>query len=296
MSRETTDEQIKASERKRARLTLIFPGPEKEINIFIHGYSAVTSRSKFEKLSSHILSAKPPGQIYLLCWRAGSWKTPAWAQTLLTISRTAYRAVKIGEIFSPAAFVADAAVLTASEMILYRYYENRSEKLGDNLKDYIRMIPQAKNYKINLIGHSLGARVIHYALSLHEWSDYHINDCIFLGGAADADKDNWEECLSRINGNIYNAYSKRDLILKVIPDMKKRVGRHPIQCSSSRIINRNYPSFHHLDYWPRLGYILPHLWKNFRPSPYIDLVHGYPAPRKLLLDRTAIPEWQQEKI
>lgn len=265
----------KPPDRKNAKLTLIFPGPEEVINIFIHGYNAVTSQSKFEKLSYYILSAKPAGRIYLLYWRAGNWRLPVWTQGMVTISKTAYRAFRVGKIFSPISLLADAAALTASEMLSYRYYERRAEKLGDYLKSHIRTIPQASDYKINLIGHSLGARVIYYALSLHEWPDYHINDCIFLGGAADIEAD-WDVFLTRIRGKIYNAYSRRDLVLKITPDMRKRVGRYPIPARSSRIINQDCPSFQHIDYWPELGQLLPCLWENFRPSPYINLNHIHP--------------------
>ncbi len=269
LSHKTANRKAKSAEERIAELTLIFPGQEEEINIFIHGYSAVSSQSKFERLAHLILSARPPGLTYLLYWRSGSWKLPAWTQTVFTISRTAYRVIRAGEMFSPVFLLADAAMLTVAEMLSYRYYERRAETLGKNLRQHVAKIPEALDYPINLIGHSLGARVIYYALFLDEWWEYDIKDCILLGGAADVEGD-WETCLTRISGGIYNAYSKWDLALKITPDMRKRVGRHPIQ-SSPRMINRQY-TLQHTDYWSRLDDILPNLWEGFRPSPHIPLL------------------------
>ena len=169
----------------------------------------------------------------------------------------------------------DAAVFAAGEIALFTYYERRAESLGRNLGSYIDAIPASKKLAINLIGHSFGARVIHYALGHNDWSGYNIKDCLFLGGAADVDSDNWQHCLTQIKGTLFNAYSKKDLALKLTPDFRKRVGRHPIAIKSPRIVNRHYPSFKHSDYWPRLGYILKRLWRDFAPSAHVK------APSKL---------------
>lgn len=252
-----------------AKLTSLFAGPEMEVNVFVHGYRAVGSEEGFERLSAHVLAARPRGRVYLLYWKSGTWKLQGWIQA----GRVAYRAFRSGKkMLGLLSLLGDGVILGAAEMAAFKLYERRAEELGRSLKQYISRIPKAKRDKlaINLIGHSLGARVIHYALATNDWSDYNLNDCVFLGGAADAEDEDWQDCLVQINGRIYNVYSKADRILKWTPDRRRRVGRHPIQSDSPRIVNREYAKLGHLDYWPRLKEILPEVWPGYRPSPHIS--------------------------
>lgn len=252
----------------KAELAPLYMGPEAEINLFIHGYRSVGSAARFKKLAGLILAAQPPGKVYLLFWKSGGWKMPVLSQTVFSLGRAAWRLLRRGRIFSPAALLADAVMFAAGEAASFTYYERRSEKLGRKLKSHLNTIPGIKTMPINLIGHSFGARVIHFALLHTDLSQYRIKDVLFLGGAADVDNDGWQGCLDQIEGKIFNAYSKKDLALQITPDLRKRVGRHPLPLKTSRIVNRHYQSFRHNDYWPKLGYLLNHLWPDFKPADY----------------------------
>lgn len=66
---------------------------------------------------------------------------------------------------------------------------------------------------VSLIGHSLGVRVIYYALK--EWSAtrQEIKNVIILGGAVREDKD-WQYVSSKVSGRIFNLYNSKDPVLK----------------------------------------------------------------------------------
>ena len=127
--------------------------------------------------------------------------------------------------------------------------------VGRYIKQHIGKIPNVKNTKLNLIGHSLGARVICFALANNQWSDYRLRNCILLGGEVENDPDLWLKCAQQVRGKIYNIYSRNDEFLKLLPN--ERVGTHPIRLShplQTKIVNRNFRTFKHRDYWIKLNY------------------------------------------
>ena len=69
-----------------------------------------------------------------------------------------------------------------------------------------------------LVGHSLGARVIFYALQNLAASSQkpRIRHAILLGGAVGADKEDWEIAASAVSGKIINCYSKHDDVLRYL--------------------------------------------------------------------------------
>jgi hypothetical protein len=239
-----------------AHLIPLHIGPEKEINVFVHGFGYVGRRDQLETLTTKILSARPAGRVYLLFWYPGNWKTPRW---VLAAGRLALRGG--GPISLPVALVGELP----SRANLFKYWESKAEDLGRNLKRHLSKIPHARRYPINLIGHSLGARVIHWALAANDWSDYKLQDCVLLGGAANAEDEDWPDCLDEITGKIHVAYSDQDRWLQLKPDLEYSIGRHGILWRHPRIINRKY-KLGHLDYWNKLEYILERLWKGFHQA------------------------------
>lgn len=245
-----------------ARLTPLHYGSENEVNIFVHGFRAISNEDEMEALASQILKIKPKGWVYLFHWGSGQWEYKLkqdFSSTMSLTVRTLARGLVLPYV----------APLKGLWFILdFKRKERAAEDLGRRLKRHISKIPQAKSCKINLIGHSLGARVIHHALQA-DWSEYKINDVILMGGAADLDDDSWEGCLKQIKGKVYNAYSRNDKVLQLTPDRRKRIGREPLMKGHKKIVNREYPSFGHTDYWKRLDYILPRIWDRFKPSKHL---------------------------
>lgn len=99
MSSTKTTDKIQSAIGGKAELAPIFLGPEAEINIFIHGYRAVSGKDQFQKLARYILAAKPPGKVYLLFWKSGDWRLPILSQTVLTLGRTAWGIFRRGKLF-----------------------------------------------------------------------------------------------------------------------------------------------------------------------------------------------------
>ncbi len=70
------------------------------------------------------------------------------------------------------------------------------------------------NLEITLMGHSLGARVIFNTLFQLLESKTKVDNIILLGGAVNNDKVNWSDVSHAVSKNIYNFYSKKDMVLK----------------------------------------------------------------------------------
>jgi hypothetical protein len=207
--------------------------------------------------------------VYVLFWGSGDWRLPRRVNTV------AHAAVHAGRVSGPIALGVSAGLEMASEAISFTRDEGEAEALGRRFKRHMAQIPFARKYPINLIGHSLGARVLHYALASHDWSDYKLRDCILLGGAADAEDEDWPDCADELRGNLYNVWSEDDQVLKLLlknlnrlpgrPD-EEPVGLGPISWSyPGKIVNRKY-KLGHGEYWQNLEYILSRVWPRFRQS------------------------------
>lgn len=90
-----------------------------------------------------------------------------------------------------------------------------AEEAGELLARAILCTP---GWRFTLIGHSLGARVIHYALkALAKHPNKRVTNAYLLGGAVGGSpKDNacWEAAVSAVSGRIFNCYSSEDLTLQ----------------------------------------------------------------------------------
>ena len=239
-----------------AKLIKIYEGPEKEINIFIHGFRAINSLEGFYILARRILAAKPRGRAYILFWKSGEWSVPGILGAFLT--------------------------LFSSEFAEAKHFQHQAEWVGKRIKQHIGKIPNAKNVKMNFIGHSFGVRVISHALAYNDWSDYRIRNCILMGGEAENDPELWLRCVRQITGDIYNIYSSSDNALKYLS--KGSVGVNPIRLNHTlqrKIINRNYYSLGHCDYWENLTYILKRMEPGYRPSKNFNIKYSLIPKNKL---------------
>lgn len=108
-------------------------------------------------------------------------------------------------------------------------------------------ISRTEGQKFNLVGHSLGCRVIYYALeALSTKNEKYINDVILLGGAVGRkDKRGWEQALSSVDGCLHNCHSKQDKVLSVIyktanAGLSSPIGISPIELESPQLKNHNF--------------------------------------------------------
>jgi hypothetical protein len=94
------------------------------------------------------------------------------------------------------------------------------------------------------LGHSLGARVIFYALEnlATRKGAPKVAHAILLGGAVGREPQHWETVAKAVSGKIVNCYSGRDDVLKYLYKTgtaftSDPVGRGPIDSDSPQIAN-----------------------------------------------------------
>lgn len=129
---------------------------------------------------------------------------------------------------------------------------HNSEEAGRQLAEY--MIKNPTRYC--LAGHSLGARVIYYALkNLSEHGTVVSVDTVMLfGGAVGSKVEKWMPVAPSVCRNIINCYSKNDKVLKYLysigtVDDGKPVGRNPIAVNENvSNVDLSQEVSSHLDY------------------------------------------------
>lgn len=248
-----------------SKLVKIIDGPEHEINVFVHGYSAVTSQKQLDAISLQILAARPAGKVYLLMWKSGNWR-PSPLSAVIKLSRFGVSALKWIRRVPKPTLPLELLLEGAWQMSKWKLAKKRAKELGTKkFAQHLGKIKHSESYPVNLIGHSLGARAIHWFLYSDTSSRANINDVVFLGGAATLDDDSWEYCCESVNGQLFNVYSKGDMILALSPE-RKFVGRHPIR--GSKIIRNRKTTLGHREYWDNLEWVLSNNWDGFNQAAY----------------------------
>jgi hypothetical protein len=235
-----------------AKLKLIAESKHREVWIFVHGYKAICSREEYEELVRNILCPKQVrGRVYLFYWKSGDWKT----QGKLTMAHAgtwiyrAWKAKQLISFMSPQTIALEVLGHTAIELGMFCIKKMYAENYGYSLLNRVSKLKDIKNYKINLVGHSLGARLIQYSLEASNWNSYNLKNIFFLGSAGDLeDDDYWEECLANTGAKIHNFYSESDYVLTAaMSNLNFKVGRNRIE-GFYRI--KNYKTtLGHTEYW-----------------------------------------------
>lgn len=216
-----------------------------ELTIFIHGYSAIADDfdlAMWQKCMRD-LNLSSPG--VLLLWDSGH---------ILGIGQ-AFEGV-LYDTFKRNLFAATA--LTVIERGVHFYQSrSRSDELG------VQLIGAIKNYtsrhcplvkKINLIGHSLGSRLIISCLKGYKANfdtGLVINDVLLMGGAVELSSIEAKELAEKVEGLIVNAYSKDDYTLILNFD-ETCIGRHEVDSFNNICMD----GFGHMDYWPKLKKVI----------------------------------------
>lgn len=231
------------------------------INIFIHGYKSLTSERSTGASLERIARLNVPGRNYLLQWSSGNWNRTAIVAGL----RASYRVARIRHLLCPWMLLVDAGVMSIAEVAQFKWMEKRSELVGSELLEIVQAVERSESARVNLIGHSLGARIIHFGLRFNDWSDVRIGDCVLLGGAADSGVEAWNACLAKIEGRMFNGFSASDRILGITPDLRGRVGARPmpqiVVDGVPKVVNHHCVGVRHVDYWSKLDTVLPYVWQ-----------------------------------
>ena len=222
-------------------------------NIYFHGFTAITSKNDLDALQQSIPIVDNQDSI-LVHWDSGdikesaiqsiknvienftpsktaSWKDKAISFTQLALKKTAYDAVN-----------------------KFEFIEKKSDNLGSNLSYILDKCESSHQYEhINLIGHSLGARlVLQGVCSLSDDFKSKINNVILMGGAIGW-RHEFGPCLEQIkNLQLFNLYSLKDIVLVGKPGLEHCIGRDAIPESRQyRVTNIHCTGFGHTDYWPK---------------------------------------------
>ncbi|MDY7552984.1 DUF726 domain-containing protein [Pseudomonas veronii] len=229
-------------------------------NIFIHGYSAGHDIEDRCALSKCI-----PSSLHECINIFAFWPSGHWSQFDKLSSSSVAAMARLNIFAGTAAAVADRAVH-------FNTSRKRATAMGKTL------LSQLEGYllkhhpyvsKVNLVGHSLGGRVIVSALLdlLDRPTDHdlEIGDVLLMAAAAELSGDEARAIRKRTNCRLYNAYSKDDDVLRLNMG-ESSAGRQPIgNCKNVRM-----ESFGHTDYWPRLEQVL-------RASGFHGYKSGLPA-------------------
>ena len=254
-------QQVRQALAHRARL-IDLGGSGERINLFIHGYKSLETEAQVERTSRRIRALAIPGHNYLLQWSSGKWRDSALAGALTA----SYRVARFRHLLAPWMVLVDAGVLTISEVAQFKWMEQRARFVGRDLESLVDSIDGARGRPINLIGHSLGARVIHHALAAGSWRDHTLQDGVMLGGAADLDSPDWLDCVAKLHGQLFNGHSKKDRILAIAPDFRRRVGSAPLPFveigGKAKVVNHHCQGIRHVEYWTRLERVLPVVWSR----------------------------------
>ena len=123
----------------------------------------------------------------------------------------------------------------------------RAAQAGVQLAD---ALSRTRGQHFNLVGHSLGCRVIYYALeALASKQERFVGDVILLGGAIGRDDQvGWSNALSAVEGRLYNCYSKHDQVLDKIyhvanAGLSDPIGVKPILLVDQKLRNLDCSSF-----------------------------------------------------
>lgn len=231
-----------------------------EANIFIHGYSAWQSKDDRKKLIECIPESE------FLCgytnifafWDSSHFSVFNEDSILRMISSAPLHwAVRLGSL-----------VVDRREHFLRirEKAENIGTGLLTELGEYLETIPSSID-TINLIGHSLGGRLVVSSLINRAGElPLKINNVLLMAAAVEVGAKESEKMKQIIRGSLFNAYSKKDLILP-LNFGEKSVGKNTFELFD----NVEMSGFGHTDYWPKLDDVLD---KTFFKNKQELIVHA----------------------
>ncbi len=196
----------------------------KSIHIFVNGFTNDKEGNNFKewiKSSSELFGNNV--DLYGFDWPSGKMSSLA---KILIKSAAKSRLV-------PSKFLLDLILSVIPE---WKQARDNAEKYSEELAKFIKEeYKKNPNIKINLYGHSLGARLIYFALDNLTNSDIKVEEVFFFGGAVHIDEVSATDIL-RFTKNIYNFYSYNDYILWYMYRIAE-IGDEPIGLNKIRYKN-----------------------------------------------------------
>ena len=125
----------------------------------------------------------------------------------------------------------------------FDFADERAQICGKLLANIIESNLFFGNFKINLVGFSLGSHIIKNCL-----------EEIFIAGATSYELENWDNIFGTVKGKIFNCYSKCDvgLIIRALYLFDTSIGRNELKKENSKVMNLNCTPCVHLLYRTKL--------------------------------------------
>ncbi|XP_028266644.1 transmembrane and coiled-coil domain-containing protein 4 [Parambassis ranga] len=243
------------------------------------------------------------GEQYCLVWESRFLRDLGSAMTSLLdglVSMVAQEALKytvlsgiVTALTWPASLLAAASVIDNPWCVCL----NRSAEVGKHLAQVLRSRQQGKR-PVNLIGFSLGARVIYYCLqelASDQGSEGVVEDVVLLGAPVDGSEKAWERMTRVVAGKIVNGYCRGDWLLGYLYRSSAAqlcvAGLQPINIQDQRIINVDLSSVvkGHLDYMRQMDTILVAVGVPTKEVPGASFAVLQPSIKKRTVD---IPDQQ----
>lgn len=229
-------------------------GSNDQIVIFMHGFNFDNSDKKkfLENYENALERVRFRGAVYELTWKSGSRIRPLIRSALALIALLG-RNPKFKIAAYILSFLINYIILNHFD---FKKADNRAKKYyPPKLFNYIKksLGRQLEKKKVFLVGHSLGTVLIFEALEYYlrtgKKIDFMIEDVFFLGSAINSKKSELVQGhLDFIRGKLFNFYSKRDMVLKILRWKDDPYGLSPIEFPSKKIINIK-TNYGHNDYF-----------------------------------------------
>ncbi|CAM4676182.1 unnamed protein product [Leuciscus chuanchicus] len=210
------------------------------------------------------------GEQYCLKWESrylldlGSILDSLWDGLVSVFAQEALKYTVLSGIVTaltwPASLLAVASVIDNPWGVCL----SRSAEVGKHLAQVLRSRQQGKR-PVNLIGFSLGARVIYFCLeelANDQGSEGVVEDVVLLGAPVDGSEKAWKRLSRVVAGKIVNGYCRGDWLLGFLyrsSSVQLSVaGLQPISSQDRKIINVDLSSVvkGHLDYMRQMDTIL----------------------------------------
>jgi pimeloyl-ACP methyl ester carboxylesterase len=214
--------------------------------IYINGFTEQLNES-FDEWASQQLAFDAHQQLYGVNWSSKSrielasafGKGMGSAGAVELMKRIATSATrKAGKAINPLHLFNLAAGLLGNP------WHTTMARAGSTGAQLAEALSRTEGKTFTLVGHSLGCRVIYYALeALATKPERFIDNVILLGGAVGrTDTEAWSRAASAVRGRIFNCYSLRDSVLSTLyktanAGLSDPIGLGPIALKGEKIRN-----------------------------------------------------------
>ncbi|RBH53615.1 MULTISPECIES: DUF726 domain-containing protein [Pseudomonas] len=225
-----------------------------EANVFVHGYSAGHNAVDRQSMIERVPDSLDHFTNIFAFWPSSH------------IARLNNTSLQLVSASVRTHWAVGVASLASDRAIHYSRIRSRAEEMGKVLLDQLGKYlcdyhPHVDT--INLIGHSLGARLVVSSLrsgTSEQARRLAINDVLLMAAAVRVDADEARQLRSRLRGRLINAYSSSDWTLLMNMD-ESCLGRNEVE----HFENIQIADFGHCDYWKKLPEVLAST--QFKVSP-----------------------------